>query len=223
MGGIETGVVMDGVDRDEIHRSMAEEFEERWSSGDPWAGDPDEAAHARRKHELQREFLSDRRYGRVVEAGCGNGNLSGALAGLADSVLSLDIAPSALTLARQACAGLGNVEFREANAVTFDYVDEGPWDLVTVVETIYCFGWLYPLFDIAWMAEQMVESLAPDGRLLLTNTYGAERDHLLRPYLIDSYRDLFRNVGLRVVREQVLTPVDSDICLPALVTLFSRR
>lgn len=208
------------VDRDEIHRSIAEEFEERWSAGDPWAADDDEAAHARRKHDLQMSFLGDRRYGRVIEAGCGNGNLTVGLAALADSVLSIDIAPSAIVRARQACAGLPHVAFREANAVTFDYEDEGPWDLVTIVEAIYCFGWLYPMFDVAWMARQMVESLTPGGRLLLTNTYGADRDFLLHPYLIDTYRDLFRNAGLRIIREEVLAADPATDALPALVTLF---
>lgn len=208
------------VDRDEIHRSIAEEFEERWAAGDPWAGDDDEIAHARRKHDLQIALLGDRRYPRVLEVGCGNGNLTAGLAPLAGSVVSIDIAPSALALARQTCAGLANVTFREANAVTFDYVEEGPWDLVTIVEAIYCFGWLYPMFDVAWMAREMIESLAPGGRLLLTNTYGAERDFLLHPYLIDTYRDLFRNAGLRIIREEVLHAASADVALPALVTLF---
>lgn len=210
------------VDRDEIFRSIAEEFEERWAAGDPWAADADEAAHAGRKHELQISLIDDRRYRRVVEVGCGNGNLTLGLASLADTVLSIDIAPSALARARSACLAFPNVSFQEANAVTFDYLEAGPWDLVTLVEAIYCFGWLYPMFDVAWMARQMVESLAPGGRLLLTNTYGADRDFLLHPYLIDTYRDLFRNAGLRVLREEVLKPSVPGTALPALVTLFGR-
>lgn len=212
---------MQPPDRDEIHRSIAAEFEERWAAGDPWAIEGD-GGHVRRKLDLQLSFLRDRRYARVVEVACGNGNLTGGLAAVADSVLAIDIAPSALSRAQLACSELTHVTFREADAVTFDYVEEGPWDLITVVESIYCFGWLYPMFDVAWMAREMVESLTPGGRLLLTNTYGAERDFLLHPYLIDTYRDLFRNAGLTVLKEEVLHPSDVDEDLPALVTLFAR-
>lgn len=209
------------MDRRDIHRTMSEEYESRWSAGDPWAGKGD-AEHTARKNERQREFLAGRRYRRTIEVGCGNGSLTPILAAVSDSVLSVDIAASALTRARAACGPLPNVEFREHNAVQFDYVDHGPWDLITIVEMVYSLGWLYPLFDIAWMAEQMAASLAAGGRLLLTNTYGGEKDYLLRPYLIDTYRDLFRNVGLEVVREETLRPEDPDDGLPALITLFSR-
>lgn len=210
------------MDRREIHRMMREEYESRWSAGDPWAGQgPLDVELTARKNALQGEFLASRRYRRAIEVGCGNGNLTPTLAAICDSVLSIDIAASALARAREACRELGNVEFREENAVPFEYVDHGPWDLITLVETVYSLGWLYPLFDIAWMAAQMAESLAPGGRVLLTNTYGAEKDYLLRPYLIDTYRDLFRNVGLEIVREEVLRPADPD-ALPALITLFAR-
>ena len=211
------------MDRREIHRTMRDEYESRWSAGDPWAGKgPSDAELTAAKNRLQGELLADRRYRRTIEVGCGNGNLTPTLAAVSDAVLSVDIAASALVHARAACRGLGNVEFREENAVPFEYVDHGPWDLITLVETVYSLGWLYPLFDIAWMAAQMAESLAPGGRLLLTNTYGAEKDYLLQPYLIDTYRDLFRNVGLAIVREEVLRPANPDDGLPALVTLFAR-
>jgi len=210
------------MDRREIHRTMAAEYESRWSIGDPWSGVGAEAEHAIRKNSLQREFLAGRRYHRTIEVGCGNGNLTPILAELSESVCSLDIAPSAIARAREACGTLLNVTFQEDNAVQYEYVEHGPWNLITLVETIYSLGWLYPLFDIAWMAGQMAESLAPGGRLLLTNTYGSEKDYLLRPYLIDTYRDLFRNVGLTIVREEILVPADPEHGLPALITLFSR-
>lgn len=211
------------MERRDIQRDLREEYESRWRSGDPWSGSALEGAHASRKNRLQAEAIGDRRYRRTLEVACGNGNLTAALAAVSDAVLSIDISAAALASARMACPQLDSVSFEEADAVPFDYVARGPWDLITVVESIYSFGWLYPLFDVAWMATQMAASLAPQGRLLLTNTYGSEKDHLLRPYLIDTYRDLFRNVGLTVLREQLLEGDPHEGLLPALVTLFEKR
>ena len=94
------------MDRQEIHRTMAAEYESRWNAGDPWAGVGAETEHATRKNSLQREFLAGRRYQRTIEVGCGNGNLTPILAEFSDSVCSLDIAPSALARAREACGPL---------------------------------------------------------------------------------------------------------------------
>lgn len=210
------------MDRRDIQRELREEYESRWRAGDPWSGDALEGAHAARKNLLQAEVIGDRRYRRTLEVACGNGNLTPTLAVVSDAVLAIDISAAALGNARSACAQAAHVSFEEADAVPFDYVARGPWDLITLVESIYSFGWLYPLFDIGWMATQMAESLAPSGRLLLTNTYGSDKDHLLRPYLIDTYRDLFRNVGLGVLREQVLPGDSTGSLLPALITLFEK-
>lgn len=211
------------VDRHDIQRELRTEYETRWRSGDPWSGNELDGAHAARKNRLQAEALADRRYRRTLEVACGNGNLTPSLAAVSDAVLAIDISAAALDRARSACPRVDHVSFEEADAVPFDYVARGPWDLITLVESIYSFGWLYPLFDVGWMATQMAESLVPGGRLLLTNTYGSEKDHLLRPYLIDTYRDLFRNTGLTVLREQLLEGDPHEGLLPALVTLFEKR
>ena len=47
----------------------------------------------------------------------------------------------------------------------------------------------------------MLKATRPGGRLLLANTYGAERNWLLHPHLIDKYRDLFRNTGFLIEKE----------------------
>ena len=37
----------------------------------------------------------------------------------------------------------------------YDQQAEGPWDLVVMSETICYLGWLYSLFDVAWLACQL--------------------------------------------------------------------
>jgi len=210
------------TDRTQIGRTMQEKYEARWRQGDPWdSGNPADAEFVRAKFARFLELLGGRRVGRALEIGCGNGAFTALLAGVADSVLALDIAASAVARATAAVAGRGDVEFRVANVLEFDPIAAGPFDLVVLVETVYSLGWLYPLFDIAWLADQLAASLRPGGRLLLANTYGGEQDYLLRPYLIDTYRDLFRNVGLRVAAEEVFGR-DRAGHLPVLVTLFAK-
>jgi hypothetical protein len=41
------------------------------------------------------------------------------------------------------------------------------------------------------------------GQLLLANTQGEIGDPLLLPYVIDTYRDLFLNVGYRLDAEEI--------------------
>jgi len=78
---------------------------------------------------LAREPLRD---GRVLDVGCGSGRLSLALAPIARWVVGLDRDAAAIEEARRraAVAGLGNVEFHEADVEAEPY---SPWhpDLVT--------------------------------------------------------------------------------------------
>ena len=46
----------------------------------------------------------------------------------------------------------------------YDVKAEGPWDLVVFSETIYCLGWLYPLFDVGWLRlEPLAEATSGAG------------------------------------------------------------
>ena len=80
---------------------------------------------------------------------------------------------------------------------------DGPWDLVVFSETICYLGWLYPLFDVAWLAVQLFEATRSGGRLMLANSMDESEDWLLRPWIIRTYRDLFVNVGYTIESEKV--------------------
>jgi len=49
----------------------------------------------------------------------------------------------------------------------FDVQQHGPWDVIVLAETAYYLGWLYTMFDIAWLYRSMYEAVTPGGRLLL--------------------------------------------------------
>ena len=206
------------IDRDDIKRKAREAFEERWRRGDPWG--TERSALDQASYELQRHWLADRRYGRALELGCGSGGFTRRLAELADHVLAVDIAPSAIERAARSVPRDTAVRFEAGDVMELDLHAGGPWDVVVMSETIYCLGWLYPLFDVGLFVAQLYAATAPKGRFLMANTYGHEDDWLLRPWLIDTYRDLARNVGYAVEREDVLEGTKDGVPFRIRVSLF---
>jgi SAM-dependent methyltransferase len=184
--------------REEIKRALDETFEDAWRAGDPW--DFETSALDQQSYARQLTLLGRRRYDRVLEIGCAAGAFTRRVAALADRVLAVDVAPSAIERARQDVPP--NVEFRVSDVMELDPVREGPWDLIVMSETIYYLGWLYTFFEVGWLADQMFDATRPGGRFLMANTYGSDSHWLMQPWLIDTYGDLFSNVGYTLeVRE----------------------
>jgi SAM-dependent methyltransferase len=180
--------------REQIKRALDETFEGAWRVGDPW--DLETSALDQESYSRQLALIGDRRYGRVLEIGCAAGAFTRRLAAVADRVLALDVAPSAIERARTDVPP--NVEFRAGDVMEVDPIREGPWDLVVMSETIYYLGWLYTFFEVGWLADQVFEATQPGGRFLMANTYGGSSHSLMQPWLIDTYRDLFTNVGFKL-------------------------
>ena len=204
-----------------ITAQASEAAERDWRGGDPWQ--LDQWPLDRESYDRQIELLGDRRYGRALELGCAAGAFTCRLSLLADHVLAVDIAPTAVERAQADPpeAG-GSVEFRAANVMELDPVAEGPWDLIVMSETIYCLAWLYSTFELAYLARTLFESTHPGGRFLMANTYGKEKDHLLSPWLIDTYRDLIRNVGYELECEETLRSEKGTVEFDVLISLFTR-
>jgi SAM-dependent methyltransferase len=183
------------LDREAASSRIKKHYESVWKEADPWGFNNSEFDQLR--HNRQLALLADRRYNRALEIGCGTGHFSRLLAEITDHLFAFDVADSAIERARSS-APPSNVEFRVQNIMEYKPAAEERWDLVVISETIYCLGWLYPLFDVGWLIWQLFNATCAGGRLLLVNTYGHERDFLLQPWLIDTYRDLCRNIGYDV-------------------------
>lgn len=194
-------------------------FEKLWRKGDFWELDSSEFERDRLARLLS--VVADRQYGRVLEIGCGAGSFTRLIAHLAQRIVALDVSDTAIQRA-QGRLPEGHVEFRQANVMEYDPQAEGPWDLITLAETVYYLGWLYTFFDVAWLAATLFVATSTGGRLLLTNTFG-EFDMLLRPSLIRTYRDLFVNVGYTVAHEEVHRGTKDEVEIEVLTTLFERR
>lgn len=206
-------------DRDAAHQKAREFFDQLWTKGDFWEIESSEYERARLARLL--EVLGDKRYERTLELGCGAGAFTRRLAGLSGRLLAVDVSEEAIARARGSAASPG-IEWRAANAMDLDFAVEGPFDLVVLVETVYYLGWLYPFFDVAWLAHALFDASRPGGRLLLANTLGDMGDALLLPWLIQSYRDLFRNVGWQLAHEETWRGRKNGVELEVLITLFER-
>jgi SAM-dependent methyltransferase len=203
-----------------IHRTVQEHYDQFWQRGDPWELETSEFEKA--KYARQLELLADRRYRRVLEIGCGSGCFTRRLAGVADQVVALDVAASAIARARAAGDTPATVEYRVANVMEYEPHAEAPWDLVVLSETIYCLGWLYPFFNVGWLLHELHAATSPGGRFLLVNSFGGEEDYLLHPWLIRTYHDLARNIGYRLERQEVFRGTKGGVAIKTLVSLFQK-
>jgi SAM-dependent methyltransferase len=208
------------TDRDLVSRKVHAFFEELWQKGDPWEFETSEFEH--RRCDRLFEILAGRRYTNVLEIGCGAGMFTRLLARLADRVVALDISTTAIECAKAAQPWPSSIEFQVANIMEYDAGAEGPWDLVVLSDTIYFIGWLYSFFDIGWLAKEIFDATRHGGRLLLPNCFGGAQEHLMSPFLIRTYRDLFVNVGYQIKTEENFRGTKNSAEIDMLITLFEK-
>jgi 2-polyprenyl-3-methyl-5-hydroxy-6-metoxy-1,4-benzoquinol methylase len=207
-------------EREEIRVKAQSFFNDLWARGDPWELETSSFEHQRYARLLA--ALDKQRYGRVLEIGCGAGTFTRRLAGMADQVLALDVSSDAIAKAQAAQAASTHVEFRAANIMDYDPKQEAPWDLIVMSDMVYFLGWLYPFFDIGWLAMDMFAATRPGGQFLLANCYGGPQDYLMLPSLIRTYRDLFVNVGYRIKAEETFNGMKNGVTIEGLITLFQK-
>ncbi len=153
-----------------------------------------------------------------MEIGCGAGEFTRSLVSLADEIVALDISPTAIEEAKR--KDLDTVDFRVVNIMDFDLRGEGSWDLIVFAETIYYIGWLYPFFDVAWLVSELFHTTRPGGYCLTTNVFDVPREHLIQRWVIETYRDLFVNVGYVLEEQEVFREAKHGLDLTALICSF---
>jgi len=216
---------MPTIDREKTDADARVWFDKLWAGGDPW--DLEANPFERAKYDAQIALLdADRgpgmKYGRTLEIGCAAGAFTRRLAPRCETVLGIDIAQPAIALAQERNAS-PNVTYQLANAMEWESgLREGNWDLIVCAETLCYLGWLYPFFNVAWFARCLYEGTRPGGRLLLANTCGGVEDWLLKPWVIGSYHDLFRNVGFVPQQQTIFRGNKNGADIEALVWLLDR-
>jgi predicted TPR repeat methyltransferase len=208
------------TERELVDQKIRTFMDNLWERGDPW--DFESSAYERDRCVQLLKMLDGRRYARVLEIGCGAGYLTRLLAPHADRLVALDISQAAIERARDLSADQTGVDFRVANIMDYQPQVDGPWDLIVFSDTIYYLGWLYPFFDVAYLAVQLFDATCSGGRLMLANSMGADDDWLLRPWIIRTYRDLFVNVGYAIESEEVYKATKKGVDFEVLMTLYRK-
>lgn len=129
------------------------------ASDDPW--NVRGAWYEQRKRAVLLASLARPHYRNVFEPGCGNGELSAALAPRCDALLACDGAASALDAARRRPHD-SHVRF-EQRRLPQDWPGYQAFDLVIVSEL----GYYFEPATLAAMLTQAAASLAPGGELVL--------------------------------------------------------
>jgi predicted TPR repeat methyltransferase len=208
------------TERELVDQKIRSFMEGLWERGDPW--NLENSVYERDRCAQLLKMVDGRRYGRVLEIGCGAGYLTRMLTAHADHIVALDISQTAIGRARSLSTAQTHVDYRVANIMDYKPQVDGPWDLIVFTETICYLGWLYPFFDVAWLAVQLFEATRSGGRLMLANSMDETEDWLLRPWIIRTYRDLFVNVGYTIESENVYKAAKRGVEFEVLMTLYCK-
>jgi SAM-dependent methyltransferase len=130
-------------------------------SSDPWSLAT--RWYERRKYAMTLASLSRPRYRRGFEPGCSVGVLTEGLAERCDSLLSTDVAASAVSATRSRVSGAGGVEVAELT-VPAEW-PEGSFDLVVISEL----GYYLSADDLELLVERTVGCLDTDGEIVLVH------------------------------------------------------
>jgi len=142
------------------------DFEEIFEQEDPWQYT---SAYEQRKYEETLALLP-RHIGSALEIGCAEGVFTQMLAKRVDRLTAVDISPTAIARARERCAELSNVEFRQLDLFTQE-TDEGQ-DLAGKYDVVVCGEVLYyaPDFDALRLGlRRAVAALKAGGSLVVVH------------------------------------------------------
>lgn len=161
-----------------MRKRLEREYFDRLYEGsrDPWGFET--SPYERRKYERTLGVLANRRYRRVLEAGCSIGVFTAMLAPLCEELLAVDVSEAALAVARERFAGSPHVRFERRGLP--EETPEGPFDLVVASEILY----YWPKDVMLAALERFEGELSPGGRLLAvhwrkeTRTYPLQGDEV---------------------------------------------
>jgi SAM-dependent methyltransferase len=158
-------------------------------NGDPWASADTRYLYQRFKYEGIMTLLPPgRRFARAIDLGSGVGALAAALTTVADDVLGLDIAQSAVDRAAALTLARPGLRFQQGDVTALDPSLDGLFDLVVVADTLYYLDAVDD-FSLKTVVARIARLLAPGGLCLVANHYffAADRDSRLSRRIHDAF------------------------------------
>ncbi len=140
-------------------------------SGDPW--NFSNSRYERDRYQCTLRSLMRARYRLAFEPACSIGVLTAALAQRCDAVQAVDIAPSAVAMARRRCANFPGVAISCADLTA--QIPQGPFDLIVFSEL----GYYFSAAQLRRIAQSLGAALEADGELVGVHWTGTSEDHLL--------------------------------------------
>ncbi|PJJ47787.1 class I SAM-dependent DNA methyltransferase [Hymenobacter chitinivorans] len=148
---------------------------------DPWHFET--SPYEREKYAATVAALPRPQYARAFEIGCSLGVLTEQLAPRCGHLLAVDVAAAPLEKARQRCAALSQVEFRQMS-LPDEFPVETSFDLIVLSEVGYY--WSGP--DLSQVTNLLLAALVPGGQLLLVHWTPPVHDY---PLTGDEVHDFF--------------------------------
>lgn len=169
-------------------------FEARYvASPDPWNFAT--SSYERDRYDCILRAVMKPRYGNIYEPGCSVGVLTGRLAHIAARVIAIDLAPSAVKVARERCAELANVEIRCESVASF--IPSPPPDLIVFSEI----GYYFDVETIAHLSSRLAAVLSDGGEFIAAHWLGHSEDHVLHGDAV--HESLRSSLPLRWVKGEI--------------------
>ena len=155
-------------------RSLTYEYFSRLyqENEDPW--DYEASKYEAQKYEASLQALPREQYQNAFEIGCSIGVFTAKLAPRCKRLLSVDLSPAVLQLAKQRCRQFTHVEFK-----VLSVLEEYPADVfdLTILSEV---GYYLEPEDLARLSEQITNHAALHGHLLLVHWLAPVLDYPLR-------------------------------------------
>ncbi len=138
-------------------------------TADPFGVELPQYRYQQRKYDCLLSMLPQRRYGNVLDVGCGLGAFTRKLAPFGEQVLGIDISGEAISQAKRLSVNHPNITYAQCNMLDA-LPTESEFDLIIIADTLYYMNPRTPV-ALKTLACAFASKLTPGGLVLLVNHF----------------------------------------------------